>query len=70
MLCPAYTLGYHKCLNYQQQDPFDRDKQDPQMPKIPEYAWHYYWGLNGARNKFESLLKSFEFVSIREIIKI
>tara|TARA_B100001750_G_scaffold248344_1_gene278604 strand:+ start:236 stop:1054 length:819 start_codon:yes stop_codon:yes gene_type:complete len=43
---------------------------DPQMPKISEYAWHYYWGLDGARNKFESLLKSFEFSSIREIIKI
>ena len=43
---------------------------DPGMPKISEYAWHYYWGLNGARNKFESLLKSFEFGSIREIIKI
>ena len=43
---------------------------DPGMPKISEYAWHYYWGLNGARNKFESLLKSFEFASMREIIQI
>lgn len=41
---------------------------DPGMPRLPEYAWHYYWGLKGAYKKFESLLKNFEFSSVREII--
>ena len=30
---------------------------DPGMPKLPQYAWHYYWGLSNASSKFESLLK-------------
>ena len=39
---------------------------DPKMPRISEYAWHYYWRLNSATKKFESLLKSFEFSSVRD----
>ncbi len=43
---------------------------DPEMPRISQYAWHYYWGLNSATKKFESLLKNFEFSSVRDIISI
>ena len=41
---------------------------DPAMPRIPEYAWHYYWGLEGASKKFETLLKNFKFCSAREVL--
>lgn len=41
---------------------------DPLFPRIPEYTWHYYWGLNGATKKFESLLKNFKFSSVRDVI--
>jgi len=43
---------------------------DPSFPRIPEYAWHYYWGLSGAARKFESLLKNFKFSSVRDIMKL
>lgn len=43
---------------------------DHEMPRIPEYAWHYYWGLNQAKSKFESLLKNFEFSSVRETVPL
>jgi len=39
---------------------------DLKMPRISEYAWHYYWRLKSASKKFESLLKSFEFSSVRD----
>lgn len=41
---------------------------DPEMPRLPQYAWHYYWGLEGAAKKFKSLLKNFTFSSVQEII--
>ncbi|AJM91291.1 polysaccharide deacetylase family protein [Nitrosopumilus piranensis] len=41
---------------------------DPKMPHIPEYAWHYYWGLNSAAKKFEYLLKNFKFSSVRDSV--
>jgi len=41
---------------------------DPEMPRISKYAWHYYWGLNSATKKFESLLKNFKFSSVRDTI--
>ena len=41
---------------------------DPKMPRIKEYSWYYYWGLNHALKKFESLLKNFEFSSVREVM--
>ncbi|QMU53925.1 MAG: DUF3473 domain-containing protein [Nitrosopumilus sp.] len=37
---------------------------DQDMPKIHEYAWHYYFGLKNARKKFEMILQNFEFSSI------
>jgi polysaccharide deacetylase family protein (PEP-CTERM system associated) len=43
---------------------------DPLMPRIPSYAWHYYWGLNTATKKFENLLKDFKFSSIREVMTL
>jgi len=43
---------------------------DPGFPKISEYKWYFYYGLNGAFKKFEKLLKDFKFTSIRENIKI
>ena len=43
---------------------------DPGMPKLPQYAWHYYWGLSNASSKFESLLKKFKFNSVREVLQI
>ena len=41
---------------------------DPLMPRISEYSWHYYWGLKNAKNKFENLLKSFTFSSVRDVV--
>jgi polysaccharide deacetylase family protein (PEP-CTERM system associated) len=41
---------------------------DNHRPKIPGYAWHYYWGLERAQEKFESLLADFAFKSAREVI--
>ena len=43
---------------------------DPEMPKLPQYAWHYYWGLSNASSKFESLLKKFKFSSVRDVLQI
>ena len=42
----------------------------PDRPRVPGYAWHYYYGLNGALKKFESLLKNFKFSSVREVLSI
>lgn len=42
----------------------------PDRPRIPGYTWHYYYGLNGALKKFESLLKNFKFSSAREVIAL
>ena len=41
---------------------------DPEMPRISEYNWTYYWNLKHATKKFESILKNFKFSSIRDII--
>jgi len=41
---------------------------DPSKPKIEEYPWRAYWGLKHAQKKFESLLKNFEFSSIRDTV--
>ncbi len=43
---------------------------DPQMPKIKEYGWHYYYNLNGALKKFEKILNEFNFISVKEYLKI
>ena len=41
---------------------------DPNMPRISEYSWYYYWGLKNAAKKFESLLKNFHFSSVRYLM--
>jgi polysaccharide deacetylase family protein (PEP-CTERM system associated) len=43
---------------------------DPELPRIPEYTWHYYWGLRGAQKKFESLLKMFKFSTVRDVVQL
>lgn len=43
---------------------------DPSMPRLPEYSWHYYWGLKNSIRKFEHILKNFEFSSVRDIMKL
>jgi hypothetical protein len=43
---------------------------DPEMPRIPGYPWHIYWGLKRSTKKFESLLRSFRFSSVREVLKL
>jgi peptidoglycan-N-acetylglucosamine deacetylase len=42
---------------------------DPATPRLPEYAWHYYWSLGSAIKKFESILKNFKFSPVREVIR-
>lgn len=43
---------------------------DPSTPRIPNSAWHNYWGLKEAANKLKSILENFKFVSAREIIAL
>mgnify|MGYP006146919709 FL=1 len=43
---------------------------DPEMPKINEYAWHYYYNLSGATKKFEKILTDFEFCSVKDFLKL
>jgi len=40
---------------------------DSEMPKIPGYAWHYYYGKKDIKEKFEKLLRDFRFSSVQEI---
>ena len=41
---------------------------DMDMPKISQYGPQYYWGLKNSLKKFETILKSFEFSSVRDTI--
>ena len=41
---------------------------DEDMPRIKEYNWYYYWGLKNSFQKFESLIKKFEFSSVRDTL--
>lgn len=43
---------------------------DPDMPKINEYAWHYYYNLNGATKKFRKILEYFEFSTVKDFLKL
>ena len=40
------------------------------MPKIDEYTWHYYHNLKGSIKKFEKILNNFDFITIKEFLKI
>lgn len=43
---------------------------DPNMPRIKQYSWHYYYNLKSARKKFENILKEFEFITIKKFLKL
>lgn len=43
---------------------------DPQMPKIKDYNWYYYYNLKKSYEKFEHLLRDFNFSSVRDILKL
>lgn len=43
---------------------------DPEMPKIKEYNWYYYFNLKSGIKKFENLLNDFKFSSVKETLEI
>lgn len=43
---------------------------DPEMPKIKEYNWYYYFNLKSGIKKFENLLNDFKFSSVKETLGI
>ena len=43
---------------------------DPEMPRIKEYNWYYYYNLKSASKKFENLLKDFKFGSVKRVLSI
>lgn len=43
---------------------------DKNMPKIPEYNWHYYYGLKNSLKKFEKLLNDFRFDSVQNVMSL
>lgn len=43
---------------------------DREMPHLKQYKWYYYYGLNGAKTKYEKLLHDFKFESVRDVINI
>ena len=43
---------------------------DPEMPRINEYKWHYYYNLKSGMKKFENLLKDFKFGTVKNTLEI
>ena len=43
---------------------------DPEMPKITEYNWYYYFNLKSGIKKFENLLNDCKFSSVKETLEI
>ena len=43
---------------------------DPNMPRIKQYGWTYYYNLKSATKKFENILKEFEFTSIEKFLEL
>ncbi len=41
---------------------------DPEMPRISEYSWYYYYNLKSAVKKFEKLLKDFKFSTAKDVL--
>lgn len=41
---------------------------DYDMPKIPEYKWHYYYGKKNILEKFSRLLTEFKFTTAKEVL--
>jgi len=43
---------------------------DIDMPKIDEYSWHFYFGKKNIIQKFEKLLKDFNFFTIKDSLNL
>lgn len=43
---------------------------DRNMPKVKGYSWHFYYGKRNIIQKFENLLKEFEFTTARDVLGI
>ena len=43
---------------------------DPNMPRIDEYSWYYYFNLKSAVKKFEKLLNDFKFSTAEDVLSI
>ena len=43
---------------------------DPEMPRIKEYNWYYYYNLKSAVKKFEKLLKDFKFSTAKDALSV
>ncbi|QLH07843.1 polysaccharide deacetylase [Nitrosopumilus ureiphilus] len=43
---------------------------DPEMPRIKEYNWYYYYNLKSAFKKFEKLLQDFKFGTVKDVLVI
>jgi len=41
---------------------------DKNFPRIPQYSWHYYYGLTNAKKKFEKILSDFKFTNIENLL--
>jgi len=41
---------------------------DINMPKIDSYSWHFYYGKRNIIQKFEKLLKEFQFTTVKEVL--
>ena len=41
---------------------------DPDVPRIAGYRWYSYYGLKNAVQKFEAILQSFKFSSVRDVL--
>jgi peptidoglycan-N-acetylglucosamine deacetylase len=43
---------------------------DPAKPHVPNAAWHNYWGLKKATDKFRHILSNFQFLSVRDVLAL
>ena len=43
---------------------------DPEMPRISEYSWYYYYNLKSGVKKFEKLLQDFKFTTVKNSLQI
>ena len=43
---------------------------DPNRPRLKGLAWHNFYGLKKATEKFETILNEFEFVTVKDALKL
>ena len=43
---------------------------DPEMPKIKEYSWDFYYGKKNIVKKFERLLCDFKFTTAKKVLEL